>query len=187
MSLLTPEQIAATQKTHFENLFGLAGKAFEGIEKLIELNVQVMKTTLAEGQESVQRMLSVKDAQELLAVQASLAQPIAEKALSYGKQVYDIASTTQTEFARAAESQYEEQNRKVQVLVDNVAKNAPAGSETAVAALKSAISAANTTYETVQKATKQVVEIAETNFHSAAAVATKAANAAASRRSGKSA
>lgn len=187
MSLLTPEQIATTQKTHFENLFGLATKAFEGIEKLIELNVQVMKTTLVEGQENVQRMLSVKDAQELLAVQASFAQPIAEKALSYGKQVYDIASTTQTEFTRVAESQYEEQNRKVQALVDNVAKNAPAGSETAVAALKSAISAANTTYETVQKATKQAVEIAETNFHSAAAAATKAASAAASRRSGKSA
>ncbi|KVE33862.1 phasin family protein [Burkholderia sp. TSV86] len=185
MSFLTPEQIAAAQKANIENLFGLTSKAFEGVEKLIELNLQVVKSTLAESQENVQRALSVKDAQELLALQASLTQPIAEKVLSYGRHLYEIASATQAEFAKVAEAQYEEQNRKVQALVDNVAKNAPAGSETAVAALKSAINAANTTYETVQKAAKQAVEIAETNFNAAAAVATKAASnaAAASRRS----
>ncbi|ALK31332.1 phasin family protein [Burkholderia plantarii] len=184
MSLLTPEQIAAAQKANLESLFGLTTKAFESVEKLIELNVQVVKSTLAESQENAQRALSVKDAQELIALQASFAQPIAEKVLAYGRHLYDIASTTQAEFAKVAEAQYQEQNLKVQALVDNVAKNAPAGSETAVAALKSAINAANTTYETVQKATKQAVEIAESNFNAAAAVATKAANsaAAASRR-----
>jgi phasin family protein len=185
MSLLTPEQFAAAQKAHFESLFGLTTKAFEGVEKLVELNLQVVKSTLAESQENVQRALSVKDAQELLALQASLTQPIAEKVLSYSRHLYEIASATQAEFSKVAEAQYEEQNRKVQALVDNVAKNAPAGSETAVAALKSALNAATTTYETVQKAAKQAVEIAETNFNAAAAVATKAANsaAAASRRS----
>jgi phasin family protein len=185
MSLLTPEQIAAAQKANLESLFGLTTKAFEGVEKLIELNLQVVKSTLAEGQENAQRLLSVKDAQELIALQASLSQPVAEKVLSYGRHLYEIASSTQAEFTKVAEAQFEEQNKKVQALVDNVAKNAPAGSETAVAALKSALNAANTTYETVQKATKQAVEIAETNFNAAAAVATKAATAAAARRSSK--
>ncbi|AIO41608.1 phasin family protein [Burkholderia sp. AU19243] len=182
MSLLTPEQIAAAQKANLESLFGLTTKAFEGVEKLIELNLQVVKSTLTESQENAQRLLSVKDAQELIALQASLSQPVAEKVLSYSRHLYEIASSTQAEFAKVAEAQFEEQNKKVQALVDNVAKNAPAGSETAVAALKSALNAANTTYETVQKAAKQAVEIAETNFNAAAAVATKAATAAASRR-----
>ncbi|AOJ86372.1 Phasin (PHA-granule associated protein) [Burkholderia sp. MSMB0856] len=185
MSLLTPEQIAAAQKANLESLFGLTTKAFEGVEKLIELNLQVVKSSLAESQENAQRLLSVKDAQELIALQASLSQPVAEKVLSYSRHLYEIASSTQAEFAKVAEAQFEEQNKKVQALVDNVAKNAPAGSETAVAALKSALNAANTTYETVQKAAKQAVEIAETNFNAAAAVATKAASAAASRRSRK--
>ncbi|UEP20392.1 phasin family protein [Burkholderia ambifaria] len=185
MSLLTPEQIAAAQKANLESLFGLTTKAFEGVEKLIELNLQVVKSTLTESQENAQRLLSVKDAQELIALQASLSQPVAEKVLSYTRHLYEIASSTQAEFAKVAEAQFEEQNQKIQALVDNVAKNAPAGSETAVAALKSALNAANTTYETVQKAAKQAVEIAETNFNAAAAVATKAASAAASRRSTK--
>jgi phasin family protein len=183
MTLLTPEQFAAAQKANLETLYGLTTKAFEGVEKLVELNLQVVKSTLAESQENAQRALSVKDAQELLALQASLAQPIAEKALSYGRHVYEIVSSTQGEFARVAEAQYEEQNRKVQALVENVAKNAPAGSETAVAVMKSAITAANTTYETVHKAAKQAVEIAESNFNAAATAASKAASQAAAQAS----
>ena len=175
MTLFTPEQFAAANKAQFDTLFGLTNKAFEGFEKLIELNLQVVKSTLAESQENAQRALSVKDAQELFALQASLAQPVAERALSYGRHLYEIASSTQAEFARVAEAQYEEQNRKVQTLVENVAKNAPAGSETAVAVMKSAITAANTTYETIHKASKQAVEIAESNFNAAATAATKAA------------
>src|ERR1700730_18533577 len=175
MTLFTPEQFAAANKAQFDILFGLTNKAFEGFEKLIGLNLQVVKSTLAEGQENAPRALSVKDAQELLALQASLAQPVAERALSYGRHVYEIASSTQAEFARVAEAQYEEQNRKVQTLVENVAKNAPAGAETAVAAMKSAITAANTKYETIHKASKQAVEIAESNFNAAATAATKAA------------
>ena len=175
MTLVTPEQFAAANKAQFDTVFGLTNKAFEGFEKLIELNVQVVKSTLAESQENAQRALSVKDPQGLLELQASLVQPVAEKALSYGRHLYEIASSTQAEFARVAEAQYEEQNRKVQSLVDNVAKSAPAGSETAVAVMKSAVTAANTTYETVRKATKQAIEIAESNFNAAATAATKAA------------
>src|SRR6202020_1529382 len=161
MTLLTPEQIAAANKAQFDTLFGLTNKAFEGLEKLLELNLQVVKSTLAESQENAQRVLSVKDAQELLALQASLAQPVAEKALSYGRHLYEIASSTQAEFARVAEAQFEDQNRKVQALVDNVAKNAPAGWEMAVAVMKSDVTAANTTYENVRKETKQDDEIEE--------------------------
>ncbi|MEM5325326.1 phasin family protein [Paraburkholderia sp. JHI2823] len=175
MSLLTPEQFAAAQKANVETLFGLTGKAFEGVEKLVELNLQAVRSNLAETQEHAQRALSVKDAQEFLALQTSYAQPLTEKLLSYGRHVYEIASATQAEFAKVAEAHYEEQNRKVQSLVDNVAKNAPAGSETAVAVIKSAINAANTTYETVHKATKQAVEMAESNFNAATAAASKAA------------
>lgn len=97
--------------------------------------------------------------------------------------VYEIVSATQGEFTRVAEAQFEEQNRKVQALVENVAKNAPAGSETAVAVMKSAITAANTTYETVHKATRQAVEIAESNFNAAATAASKAASQAAAQAS----
>jgi uncharacterized protein YaaN involved in tellurite resistance len=65
-------------------------------------------------------------------------------------------------------------------LVDNAAKNAPAGSEAAVAAFKTAVAAGSNALETVQKAVKQASEVAETNYKTLAAnalSATAAANA----------
>jgi hypothetical protein len=83
MSLSTPEQITAVQKANLEALFGLTNKAFEGFGKLVQPNVSVVKSTLAEIQDHARKALSVKDPQELLALQASLTQPFAEKVLSY--------------------------------------------------------------------------------------------------------
>ncbi|ALD90834.1 phasin family protein [Cupriavidus gilardii] len=183
----TPEQVAAAHKANLETLFGLTTKAFEGVEKLVELNMQVVKTTLAENVEHAKRTLGARDAQELLALQVSLIQPVAEKAVAYSRHVYEIAADTQSEFTRVAEAQLAESSRNVQSLVDNFAKNAPAGSESTVAIVKSAISAANNAYESVQKATKQAVEIAESNFQAAATAATKAAQqaSATARTAGK--
>lgn len=183
----TPEQVAAAHKANLETLFGLTTKAFEGMEKLVELNMQVVKTTLAENVEHAKRTLTARDAQELVALQVSLIQPVAEKAVAYSRHVYEIAADTQSEFTRVAEAQLAESSRNVQSLVDNFAKNAPAGSESTVAIVKSAISAANNAYESVQKATKQAVEIAESNFQAAATAATKAAQqaSATARTAGK--
>jgi phasin family protein len=181
----TPEQVAAAQKANLETLFGLTTKAFEGMEKLVELNMQVVKTTLAENVEHAKRTLTARDAQELVALQVSLIQPVAEKAVAYSRHVYEIAADTQSEFTRVAEAQLAESSRNVQSLADFTI--APAGSESTVAIVKSAISAANNAYESVQKATKQAVEIAESNFQAAATAATKAAQqaSATARTAGK--
>lgn len=173
--MLTPEQITAANKANLETLFGLTTKAFESVEKLVELNLQVVKASFAENVDTAKKVLAVKDAQELMAVQAALIQPVAEKALAYTRHLYEIASDTGAEFNKVAESQIAESSQRVQSLVDNIARNAPAGSESAVALAKSAISAANNAYDSVQKATKQAVEIAESNFHAATNVAAKAA------------
>jgi hypothetical protein len=63
MSSFAPEQLFATQKAAFDTLFGLTFKAFEGFEKLVELNLQVVKSTLAENQGAVGKALSAKDPQ----------------------------------------------------------------------------------------------------------------------------
>lgn len=181
MTLPTPEQFAATQKAGFEALFGLTSKAFEGAIKLAELNLQTARTAFAEGQESAQRAFSAKDPQGFFAAQAGLAQPAAEQALAYGRSVYDIVSATQAEFASAAQAQYEQQQRALESFVDNAARNAPAGSEAAVAAIKTAINAANSAVDSVSKAAKQAVEYAETNLDAAGKAATKAVAQASAR------
>jgi len=172
--MLTAEQVLAAHKANVETLFGLTNKAFEGVEKLVELNLQVAKTALSEAADTTAAALSVKDAQELLSLQAALLQPTAEKAASYSRHIYDIASSTGAEVARVAEGQFADAQKTFSSLVDTAAKNAPAGTENAVALVKSAVAAANNAFESVQKATKQAVEVAEANFQAATTQAVKA-------------
>lgn len=174
MSLLTPEQIAATQKTHLDTLFGLTNKVVDGIEKLTELNLQAMRSTLAETEESVTKVLSAKEPRDWITLQATLTAPMPERIQSYSRQAFDIASAVQAEFARVTQVQCDAYNKRVQTLVDDVAKSAPAGSEAAIAAWKSAISATSTLYETMQKSYQQATQVAESNLAAATTAVSKA-------------
>ncbi|MFO1219864.1 MAG: phasin family protein [Burkholderiaceae bacterium] len=182
--MLTAEQVVAANKANVEVLFGLTNKAFEGVEKLVELNLQVARTALSEAAEGAKAALSVKDAQELMSLQASLLQPSAEKAVAYGRHLYEIAATTNAEVSKVAESQFGDLQKKFVASVDSAIKNAPAGTENAVALVKSAIAAANNAYESVQKAAKQAADIADANIQAVTATAVKATQSTAKGRRG---
>ena len=175
MMTLTPEQIAAANKANLETLLNLTNKAFEGVEKLVELNMAVAKTAMNENVQSAKQALTVRDAQQLMAMQAGMVQPLAEKIMSYSRHLYDIANETQTTFTTVAESQMKKSGGNLNGLVEELSKNAPAGSEAAVQAIKQAMTAANNAYETTQKSIKQAIDLAQNNFNAAANTAVKAA------------
>ncbi|MDP3701455.1 MAG: phasin family protein [Hylemonella sp.] len=167
--MLTVEQVMATNKANVETLFGLTGKAFEGVEKLVELNLAASRALLAESASQVQTVLNAKDPQEMLSLQSGLLQPLSEKAASYSREIYDIAATTSAEFGKSFEAQIAEAQKKFLDVVDSTSQNAPAGSETAVALMKSAVAAASNVMETAQKSAKQAAALAESNFKAATA------------------
>ena len=179
---LTVEQVVAAHKANIETLFGLTTKAFEGVEKIVELNLSASKAALTEVAGHTQSVLSAKDVQELLTLQSNLFQPLAEKAAAYSRHLYEIAAGTGTEFTKAAEAQATDAHSKFTNIIDSAAKNAPAGSEAAVAMLKSSVSAASNALESVQKAVKQATEAAEANFNAVATTATAATKTAAKKR-----
>jgi len=122
--------------------------------------------------------MSVKDAQELLALRASLLQPAAEKAAAYSRHLYEIMAGTNAEVSKVAEATMSDSQKKMLAVVDNAVKNAPAGTESAVALVKSAVAAANNAYETAHKAAKQAAEVAEANFQAMSNTAVKATQSA---------
>ena len=87
-----------------------------------------------------------------MSLQAGLLQPAADKAAAYSRHVYDIVAGTTAEVSKAAEATMADGQKKVLALVDTAVKNAPAGSESAVAMVKSAVAAANNAYESAHKA-----------------------------------
>jgi len=157
MSTLNPQQLIAAQQAGVEAFFGFANKAFEGVEKLVALNLQAGKVTLAENQEIVTKALSTSNPSELFALPSTLSQPTAEKVTSYGRQVHEILSGVQSEFLKTVTDLFQQSQKEGQAFVESLAKNAPAGSEGTIAAWNTAFSAINSTYESANKAAKQFV------------------------------
>ena len=180
--MLTVEQIVASNKANVDTLFGLTTKAFEGVEKIVELNLTASKAALSEVAGHTQSLLSAKDAQELLALQSGLLQPLADKTAAYSRHLYEIASGAGADFGKTFEGQAADAQKKFLGLVDSAAKNAPAGSESMVAVMKSSVAAANNALESVQKAVKQATELAENNFNAVAATAANATKTASKKR-----
>lgn len=175
MSLFaTPEQFTAANKANVEVLLSIANTSFASAERLAALNLNTARTLLDESISNTKSLLSAKDVQELMSLQSSLAQPLVEKIVAYNRSIYEIASQSQEEISKLFESQIAEVNKSLTSTLDKAAKSAPAGSDVAVAAVKSAIAAANSAYDSVSKAAKQVAEIAEANVAAATNATVKA-------------
>ena len=180
--MLTVEQFAAVNKANLDVLFGLTEKSFASVEKLAQLNMAAGKAALNESANHAQALMKVKDVQELLALQTEALQPVGEKVSSYSRHVYDIAVGTQAEFTKAVEAQLADAQKAILNLVDTAAKNAPAGSESAVALLKTAVAASNNAYESVQKVVEQATQAAEANLQAVTQQAVSTAKTASRKR-----
>jgi phasin family protein len=167
---MTPEKIAATNKTNLESLIGLAAAQFAALERLSTLNFKTGKSAFEDGAAYARSALSAKDAQELAKLSTAAGQPALEKAIAYSRSVYEIAMQARAEMTRFAEAHATEFNKRMLVYLDTVAKEAPSGSDVAIAAVKSALAAASSTYESISRATSHASEFAETNFTTAATV-----------------
>lgn len=178
---VSPEQLAAAGKANVEAMLFVANTAFASTERLAALNLNAARSLLEDSVANVKALFAVKDPQALLGLQTSLAQPAVEKAVAYSRSVYEIATQTQEELNKLLESQVSTLNKNVVTVLDQVAKSSPAGSDVAVAAVKQVIAAANSAYDSMSQAAKQVTEIAEANMAAATAATVNAVGASASK------
>jgi phasin family protein len=160
----TPEQIVSTNKAGIEAILGLAHTQFAAFERLSALYFNASKAAFEEAVGHTKALLNAKDPQEYLNLNAAATQPTMEKAIAYSRSVYEVSAQTNGELAKFLEAQAAEFNNNLVGLLDKVSKNAPAGSDVAVQAVKSALAAANTAYDSFNKVAKQATETAEANF-----------------------
>jgi phasin family protein len=183
MSVFDPEQHTASQKANAVTLFALTNQAFGGFQKLIELNIQTVRSALAESEGYWRETLSCKTPEEFLAWRTNLMQPAAEQALSYSRQLADIGSSAYAEWLNPVSVQYEHYTSTAQTLVESLARNAPAGTEVATAMLQSAFSTVNNACDTARKAAGHAIERAKGNFAATAVATGKTGRQGAAQRS----
>ena len=154
---------AKADEASINSLLGVAGQALQGVEQLVALNLQATKTALAEFGELARATLSEKNPAELGKLQIAALQAAPEKALAYGRQVKEIFAAATAGQRTAVEAQLGDVQAKFLEAVKAALQNVP-GSENTLVLVKSAVAAANSAYEGVDKASKQVSEALDANI-----------------------
>jgi len=162
-----PEHFVAVGKAQLDASVRFAAIAAEGAEKMLDLQFRNAKGSFDEVVKNAKAFTELKDVSQIASWAGTSFQPSLDKATAYAKSVYDVASGTQQEIGALLEEQVAEFNKNVSMALDTAFKSAPAGSEAAVAAAKSVIDVANSVYDTIAKASKQLASLTETNVAAA--------------------
>lgn len=161
------EQISAFGKAQVETALRLVTIAAEGTEKFFDLQIRNSKAAFNEGMKNAKTLADAKDFSDLPSWTSSTFQPGIDKATTYARNLYEVAAGTQSEINAVLETQIADFSKDVVVALDAALKSAPAGSEPAVAAVKSVIGTANMVYENIAKASKQLAAMTEANLAAA--------------------
>lgn len=159
------EKVAAYNRANLETVLQAVNIALGGAERLMELQLAAAKAIVADGARTAKALTEVKDAKELVAVPGFAVEPQAEKAMAFARNVYEVTVKTQADFAKLLEERAAELNQETIATLEQVAKTAPAGAgaDAVVAAMKQAVAASSSAYDTMSKAAKQVAEMTEAN------------------------
>jgi phasin family protein len=169
------EQFAGINKAGYDNAVRLVSLSLEKAEHLAKFNFQAAKATLEQGVQSAGVVTGIKDVTEFTAVNTKLTEASVQQALGYTRGLYEIVAQGQAEFSALANDAWSGYTNGVSALVETAAKNAPAGWEVAMNALKSTVVATNAIYEQFSKATQQIVNRTDATLRAAIASVAKAA------------
>jgi phasin family protein len=159
----TPDRFIQIGQSSIETALTVANITLQSTERLLDLHMKTAKEALDESMRSAKALSEAKNVQDMVALQSTAAQPGIDKAIAYSRGLYEVASQAQAEINKLVEAQMAQVNDGFIAALDKAAKAAPAGSEPAFAAFKSAMAMANTAYDTFSKAARQAAETAVVN------------------------
>lgn len=162
-----------------------AHKAFASAEKIVELNMTMAKQSIADNTAAVQQLIHAKGPQEFIALGTAAMRPSADKATAYGRQLASITTAARSDLTREAESQIAEARRKFAEMIETASRSAPAGTESIMTMVKTAMGNANAGFDQISKTAKQATETIEVNVSNTVSKISEAAEKASSQASKK--
>lgn len=171
----TPEQLIATAKSNVEaglkTSVSAANTVFGAVERVSALNLATARSAFDDAVAFSKAVAAAKDPKALAALQLGLLNPTAEKAIAYAKALGDIGTQVKDDLTKLYEADVAALTGTLNAALEDLFKKAPAGSEAAVSAVKTAIANASSAYEGAAKAAKQVAEAAQASLETATAAA----------------
>jgi phasin family protein len=176
------EQFGDFSKSNVDAALKFATMGFGSAERLIALNLEAAKVSFDVTSKNAKAVSSVKDVQELSAIQAKAAETGLEFAVGYSKNFYDVATSAQNQYSAFVEERMSQFQKSMVDTLDKAAKSAPAGSDVFVTAMKNGLAATTAASDSFSKAAKQMTTFADTAFKSATETAEKVTKPATKRK-----
>ena len=139
---VTPETLAAAAKTNAEasltSASAFVAAVFTAVERVSTLNLATARTAFDDSVAFSKAIIAAKDPKALAALNLGAVTPAVEKSVAYGRSLSVIGGDTQEELTKLVEAEAAALGKNFDTALEGLFKNAPAGSEAAVKAVKTA-------------------------------------------------
>lgn len=167
--LTAANEAAIDQYSHFAQL------SLANFEKLAELGLGAARDSVELATAHAQTLAGARDVQEIFAINSAAIEPAMKRAYALSRTTFETVTATNDEVKRVFEQQTAELNKAAVAALEEAFKYAPAGSETVVGNVKSAIAAAQSAYDNFATINKQIYDTVEKSVEQSVSVARKAA------------
>jgi phasin family protein len=176
------DQFTAANEAAIDQFSQFARLSLANLEKLTQLGLAATRENVEHATAHAQALASAKDVHEVIALNSAALEPVMKRAYTYSRTAYDSANEANTEVKRAIEKQSVEFNRATVAALEEAFKYAPAGSESVVDNVKTAIAAAQSAYNNLASINKQIYDTVEKSVEQNVATAKAAGTRKAKKR-----
>jgi len=148
-------EAAINQFTYFAQL------SLANVERFAELALGASRDSVEQATAHAQSLAGAKDVHEVIALNSAALEPALKRAYTYSRTAYETVAETNAEVKRVFEKQTAEFNRASVAALEEAFKYAPAGSETVVDNVKTAIAAMQSSYNNIASINKQILDTVE--------------------------
>ncbi len=177
------DQFSAANEAAINQFSYFAQLSLANVERFAELSLGAARESVEQAAAHAQAVAGAKDVHEVIALNSAAVEPVMKRAYALSRTAYETAAETNSEVKRVFEKQTVEFNKATVAALEEAFKYAPAGSETMVENMKSAMAAAQSAYDNIASINKQIYDTVEkTVEQNVATVKSAAAKSAKSKK-----
>ena len=155
------DQFSAANEAAIDQMSYFAKLSLANMEKFAELGLGAARESVESATKHAQTLASARDVQEMIAINSAAVEPALKKAYAYSRTAYETFAETNDEVKKVFEKQAADVNKAAVAALEEAFKYAPAGSETVVGNVKSAMAAAQSAYDNFVTINKQIYDTVE--------------------------
>ncbi|MEO7812866.1 MAG: phasin family protein [Usitatibacter sp.] len=176
------DQFAAANEAAIDQITHFAQLSLVNLERFAQLGLGAARENVEQATAHAQAIAGAKDVHEVIALNSAALEPVMKRAYAYSRTAYEAAAETNNEVKRVLEAQAAEYNRAAVTALEEAFKFAPAGSESVVENMKTAMAAAQSTYNNFASINKQIYATVEGAVEQNVATVKRAATKAKSKK-----